>query len=103
MRTACSVTDDSSLGASAGFAASPDFPASAGFASFAGSCAATLVAWPEKISSVAIALRLRDFFIISLPDLFSRRTANGTDERQRNRLRVFIRSGHAHRNRINSG
>src|ERR1700728_547467 len=103
MRTASSVTDDSSLGASAGFAASADFPAPAGFASFAGSCAATLVAWPEKISSVAIALRLRNLFIISLPGLFSRFIANRTDKRQRNRLRIFIGSGHAHRMRVHSG
>src|SRR3984957_16887050 len=102
MRTVCSVTDDSSLGASAGFAAPPDFPASAGFASFPGSCAATLVAWPEKISSVAIALRLRNFFIISLPDLFSSLTAHRTDKRQRNRLRIFIRPAHAHRIGVNS-
>src|ERR1700722_16834993 len=103
MRTVCSVTDDSSLGASAGFAASPDFPTSAGFASFPGSCAATSAAWPEKTSSVAIALRLRNFFIISLRDLFSRLTADRTDKRHRNRLPILVRSGHAHRIRINSG
>src|ERR1700728_114180 len=102
MRTVCSVTDDSSLGGSAGLAASPCFPVSACFASFGGSCAVALTAWPEIISNAAIALRLRNFFIISLRNLFFWLPADRTYKRQSNRLRVFIHPCNGHWLRIDS-